>query len=123
MHPRRSPAEIRLDGVLNPGITPATYCPFIDFNINAQLNRFGAHNGGVQDAGLLTEKWEGLAILPAEKHGEYYLLTLNDNDFITQNGYIKNGTIQYQDESGFDLDTQALIFKVTLPKGSKPLLG
>ena len=81
------------------------------------------HNGGEEDAGLLTEKWEGLAILPSEKDNEYYLLTLNDNDFVTQNGYIKNGTIQYKDESGFSLDTQALMFKITLPQGAKPLLG
>jgi hypothetical protein len=108
---------------LKPGITAAKYCSFIDINNNAQLNRFGVHNGGEQDAGLLTEKWESLSILPTGKDDEYYLLTINDNDFITQNGYIKGGAIQYQDESGFSLDTQALIFKVTLPKGSKPLLG
>ena len=89
----------------------ATYCPFIDFNINAQLNRFGVHNGGKQDSSLLTEKWESIAVLPADKADEYYLFTINDNDFITQNGYIKNGTIRYADKSGFDLPTQALMFK------------
>jgi hypothetical protein len=81
------------------------------------------HNGGEQDSGLLTEKWESLSILPSEKDGEYYLLTINDNDFITQRGFIKGGAIQYADESGFSLDTQALMFRITLPKGSKPLLG
>lgn len=45
------------------------------------------------------------------------------DDFITQNGYVKNGTIQYADESGYSLQNQALVFKVTLPKGSKPLIG
>jgi hypothetical protein len=28
-------------GVLNGAIAPATYCSFIDFNVNSQLNRFG----------------------------------------------------------------------------------
>jgi hypothetical protein len=45
------------------GIIPAEYCPFIDFNVNAQLNRFGMHDGGVQDAGLLNEKWESIGIV------------------------------------------------------------
>jgi hypothetical protein len=81
------------------------------------------HNGGAQDASLLNEKWESIAVLPAEIDDEYYLFTMSDDDFITQNGYIKNGTIQYKDESGFNLDNQALVFKITLPKGAKPLIG
>jgi hypothetical protein len=40
-------------GILKPGIIPATYCSFLDFNDNAQLNRFGVHNGGGFDRGLL----------------------------------------------------------------------
>jgi hypothetical protein len=104
-------------------ITPATYCSFIDFNLKSQLNRFGVHNGGAQDAGLLNEKWESISVLPAETDGEWYLFTMSDNDFITQNGYINNGRIKYADESGYNLDNQALVFRVTLPKGAKPLVG
>lgn len=77
-------------GVLNPGITPALYCPFLDFNINSELGKFGLHNGGAQDAGLLNEKWESLALAPLDgkdgKDGEWFLFSLSDNDFITQNG-------------------------------------
>lgn len=96
-------------GVVNAGIKPATVCPFIDFNINSQLNRFGLHNGGAQDAGLLNEKWEGIALVPVEDdddddddeddHGdakhdghndteedEYFMFASSDNDFTTQNG-------------------------------------
>jgi len=36
-------------------------------------------------------------------------------------GYINFGKQQYTDASGFELDNQVLIFKVTLPKGSNPL--
>ncbi|ORY17849.1 outer membrane autotransporter [Clohesyomyces aquaticus] len=119
-------------GVLNAGITPAAYCPWIEFNNNSELNKFGAHNGGAQDAFLLNEKWEGLALAPVagkfsdngNKDGEeYYLISLSDNDFITQNGFINGGQIPFKDASGFNLDTQALVFKVRLPKGAKPLEG
>lgn len=77
-------------GVLNADITPATVCPFLDFNINAQLNRFGLHNGGPQDGGLLNEKWEGIALVPVKggDADEYFLFASSDNDFITQNGMI-----------------------------------
>ncbi len=78
------------EGVLNPGITPTTYCPFIDFNINSELNRFGAHNGGPQDQGLLNEKWESLGIVPVDgligDDDEWFLFSFSDNDFITQDG-------------------------------------
>jgi hypothetical protein len=75
-------------GVVNSGITPATVCPFLDFNINEQLNRFSLHNGGTQDAGMLNEKWEGLALVPAinGNDNEYFMFASSDNDFISQNG-------------------------------------
>lgn len=76
-------------GVLKAGITPATYCSFLDYNINSQLNRFGVHNGGAQDSSLLNEKWESFALVPVNGNGsdgEYFLFSMSDNDFITQNG-------------------------------------
>ena len=80
-------------GELNAGIVPATYCPWLSYNNNDQLNRFGVHNGGDQDALLLNEKWESFALLPVDKKfqtkgngDEYYLISFSDNDFITQNG-------------------------------------
>lgn len=41
------------EGDLDADITAATYCSFLDFNVNAQLERFGVHNGGDQDSALL----------------------------------------------------------------------
>ena len=83
-------------GILNPNTTAATYCRWLDFNVNSQLNRFGVHNGGAEDAGLLNEKWESIALFPVNKdftgkavNDEYYLLSLSDNDFITQDGHLK----------------------------------
>ena len=83
-------------GVLNSDITPAEYCTFLDFNVNSELAKFGLHNGGPQDSHLLNEKWESLALLPVNpeqgyhKKGdnEYFLLSMSDNDFITQDGML-----------------------------------
>ena len=110
-------------GVLNAGIKAAQYCSFLDFNVNSQLNRFGVHNGGAQDNGLLNEKWESLATVPVNPgicDGEYYLFSLSDNDFITQNGYLNGGKFTYKDASGFNLDNQALVFQIQVPTGITP---
>lgn len=126
------------EGELEDGITVAEYCPFLDFNVNTELAKFGLHNSGDQDAGLLNEKWKSFALAPVNpKKGidwkdwkggdgrgdEYFLFSLSDNDFVTQNGFMDNGQLPYADESGFDLDNQVLVFHVTLPSGSSPRLG
>lgn len=81
---------MRADGVLKPEITPATLCPWIDFNINSQLNKFGLRNGppALPTKSLLNEKWESLVLVPVDngKKDEYFLIAISDNDFITQNG-------------------------------------
>jgi len=114
-------------GVLDSGITPATYCSFLDYNVNSELGKFGLHNGGAQDLGLLNEKWESLVLVPvnpgAQNCPEYFLISITDNDFITQNGYMDGGKFKYADESGYDLLNQVLVFKITLPAHSKPRLG
>lgn len=82
------------DGVLNPDITPVQYCPFLDFNVNSELGRFDMQNGGKSGPSVLNEKWESLALVPAEPdaprgdnaHGEYFLFSFNDNDYMTQDG-------------------------------------
>lgn len=81
------------EGVLRSDIKPVEYCPWLSFNNNNELGKFGVHNGGAQDAGLLNEKWEGLVLAPVDKKlqskgdgEEYYLISFSDNDFITQNG-------------------------------------
>ncbi|KAL8714389.1 MAG: hypothetical protein Q9220_001722 [cf. Caloplaca sp. 1 TL-2023] len=111
-------------GVLDKGITSATYCPFLDFNVNSELARFGLHNGGAQDRGLLNEKWESIAVAPVDgkkgKDGEYFVFSFSDNDFITQDGFQNFGQYPYKDASGFDLDNQALVFQVQLPKSADP---
>ncbi|GMG44131.1 unnamed protein product [[Candida] boidinii] len=79
-------------GALNPDIIPATHYDFIDFNNNTELAKFGHHNGGDDDSTLLNEKWEGLELIPVEcTTDEFYLLTVSDDDFITQNGFMDFG--------------------------------
>lgn len=77
-------------GVLKPGITPATRCAFLEFNVNSELGKFKLHNGGAQDALLLNEKWESIAIVPVDglngTDGEWFVFSMSDNDFITQDG-------------------------------------
>ncbi|KAE8832520.1 hypothetical protein P3342_012718 [Pyrenophora teres f. teres] len=118
-------------GKLKKDIQPAEYCPWLSFNDNAQLGKFGLHNGGTQDVNLLNEKWESLALLPVDEDDsigrsaassknetagrQFSLISFSDNDFITQDGYINSGQNQYADASGFDIDIQALVFKVKVP--------
>lgn len=52
--------------------------------------------------------------------GEWFVLAVSDNDFITQDGFLKGGEIKYKDASGLDLDSQALVFNVRLPAHSRP---
>lgn len=114
-------------GVLNAAITPATYCSFLDFNVNSQLNRFGVHNGGLQDKYLLNEKWESLGLVPVDgasgADGQFFLFSLSDNDFITQMGHLNGGAFTYADISGYNLDSQALVFQIQLPAGVTPFAG
>lgn len=109
--------------VLDENIAPAEYCPWLDFNVDAQLARFGLHNGGEQDASLLNEKWESIALAPVDPKNdvdgggdEFFLFSLSDNDFITQDGFMDGGKLPYADSSGYNLDSQALVFKVRIPK-------
>ncbi|QSS62036.1 hypothetical protein I7I51_04213 [Histoplasma capsulatum] len=114
-------------GELKDGIEPAEYCEFIDYNLESELGKFGLHNGGEQDKMLLNEKWESLALVPVDErdcdkkgcsHGEgglqeYFLISFSDNDYITQDGHLNFGKFKYADTSGFNLDTQALVFRIS----------
>lgn len=58
-------------GVLLDGIVTADYCGWLDFNDNNELGKFGVHNGGAADKGLLNEKWESIAVVPVDgAHGK-----------------------------------------------------
>jgi hypothetical protein len=104
------------NGRLESGIVPASRQPFIDINDNAELGKFGLHNGPPNDRNNLTEKWESMALAPAldpDFPRDAFLFVANDNDFMTQHGF-QAGTA-YADPSGVDLDTMFLVYRVTLP--------
>jgi len=103
-------------GKLVAGVVPATLTSFIDINDNAQLNAFGLHNGEPNDRNNLSEKWEGMTLVPALDAADprdFFLFVSNDNDFITQNGFQVGAA--YKDPSGVDVDTTFLVFRLTLP--------
>jgi hypothetical protein len=75
-------AAVAPGGVLAANVTVAKYCSFLDYNVNSQLQRFHLHNGGAQDNGLLNEKWESLALVPANpgnqgSDGEFFLFSMS----------------------------------------------
>jgi hypothetical protein len=99
---------------------PATLTAFIDINDNDQLNRFGLRNGEPNDRNNLGEKWEGMALVPAldpTNPRDYFLFVSNDNDFITQNGFQVGAP--YKDQSGADVDSVLLVYRVALPELAK----
>jgi hypothetical protein len=107
-------------GKLASDVVPATLTAFIDINDNAQLTKFGLHNGEPNDRTNLSEKWEAMSLVPAldpANPNDYFLLVSNDNDFMTQNGF-QAGT-RYKDPSGTNIDTVFLVYRVTLPKFSR----
>jgi len=111
--------QIAPGGVLNPAITPAAKTVLLDINDRSQLNRFGLTNG--QQAGFenLSEKWEGLVLLPAldpDRPDDYFLFIANDNDFATTDGF--HAGAAYND--GKDLDTMFLAWRVTISPVPEP---
>ena len=110
---------IAAGGVLNPAITPAQYMPFLDINDNAQLARFGMVNGVVPGFDNLSEKWEGLVLLPTldpRRPNDYFLFVANDNDFATTDGFQVGRA--YND--GKDIDTMFLAYRVTIAAVPEP---
>jgi hypothetical protein len=106
-------------GVLDASITPAQYAPWLDINDNVQLARFGLVNGKVPGLDNLSEKWEGLALLPAldpSRPNDYFLFVANDNDFATTDGFQAGAA--YDD--GKDVDTMFLAYRVSVSALPEP---
>ena len=111
-------AVVAPGGVLNAGITPALYTPWLDINDNAQLNRFGLVNGVVDGFDNLSEKWEGLALLPAldrQNPDDYFLFVANDNDFATTDGFQAGAAYN----AGWDNPTTFLVWRVRIQQAAQ----
>jgi hypothetical protein len=108
------------NGKLMAGVVPATLTRYIDINNNAELRKFGLHNGEPNDRDNLSEKWEGMTLTPAldpANPNDYFLFITNDNDFITAKGY--QAGVAYRDASGAEVDTMLLVYRITLPEQLK----
>jgi len=107
-------------GVLDPAIVPATLTGFVDLNDASDLGRFGLRNGAPNDRNNLSEKWEAISLVPALDPAaprDFYMFVVNDNDFVTQDGFQVGAP--YKDESGADIDTLILAYRLTLPTLAK----
>lgn len=101
-------------GKLNSDITPATHYSFIDLLDETELAKFGLHNGGPDNAHLLNEKWEGMALMPVQcTTDEYFLVLISDNDYKTTNGYLDYGKMTFDLDA--DIDTQNMVYHIKLP--------
>ena len=108
------------NGKLMDGVVPATLTRYIDINDNVELRKFGLHNGEPNDRNNLSEKWEGMTLVPSldpANPNDFFLFITNDNDFITQNGY--QAGAQYRDASGVEIDTMLLAYRITLHEQMK----
>jgi hypothetical protein len=101
-------------GNLRADIRPARMTPLLDINDNAELARFGLHNGAPNNAKDLYEKWESMALVPAGVAGDYFLLVGSDNDFITQHGMMAGKPYAERD----NVDSLVLAYRLTLPPDS-----
>jgi hypothetical protein len=108
--------QVAPKGVLDPSVKPAAVTPFIDINDEAELGRFGLHNGAPNDRDNLSEKWEAMSlasVLDPKLPDDYFLFVANDNDFLTQDGFQVGEA--YKADDGADVDTMFLVYQVTLP--------
>ena len=108
-------------GTLRADIRPVRMTPLLDMNDNAELARFGLHNGAPNDASDLYEKWESMALAPAGGPGDYFLFVGSDNDFITQHGMMAGKP--YADASGANVDSLVLVYRIRLASGAGPVFS
>ncbi|WDS38011.1 esterase-like activity of phytase family protein [Pseudoxanthomonas sp.] len=106
---------------LKPGITPARWSEFLNLLDPAQLADIGidldAGKGG--HPGLMSEKWEAMALVPAldPAHPDDRLLLVgNDNDFIARQCRMQGQRC----DSEYDNDNRILVYRITLPATGKP---
>jgi hypothetical protein len=101
-------------GNLRADIRPSRMTPLLDINDNAELARFGLHNGAPNNPNDLYEKWESMALAPAGGPNDYFLFVGSDNDFTTQRGMVAGKPYA----GGANVDSLVLVYRVTLPPDS-----
>jgi len=86
---------------------------------DSELNRFGLTNGVLAGFDNLSEKWEGLVLLPALDPlapRDWFLFVANDNDFLTTDGFHAGEAYA----ADFDNDTMFLAYRVRIAEVPEP---
>ncbi len=102
--------------VLKDGIVPARSDELLNLLDRPQLARAGLDLDTKRGphAGLLSEKWEAMDVLPAldpQHPNDVLLLIGNDNDFIARRCRIQGQSC----DSAYDNDNRVLVYRLTLP--------
>ncbi len=102
--------------VLKEGITPTRSDELLNLLDRSQLARVGLdlETARGPHAGLLSEKWEAMDVLPAldPQHPKDVLLLIgNDNDFIARHCRMQGESC----DSAYDNDNRVLVYRLTLP--------
>jgi hypothetical protein len=101
---------------LKPGIVPARSHVLLDLLDPVHLARAGLDTATAKGAhaGLLSEKWEAMDLLPtrdATRPDERLLLVGNDNDFIARHCVMQG----MRCDSAYDNDNRVLVYRLTVP--------
>ena len=113
--------RIATAGTLDPSVVPISWTEALnmlgklDLNVT-ELEQFGLNlNAAPGDINSLSEKWEGLGVVPVgDGSGDYFLFVGNDNDFLTANGTLidaSGASVNYN--AGLENDTVVLAFRVS----------
>ncbi len=110
------------------GITPVSWVEAVNLLNTSQLGKYSlnVNPGSTADANSLSEKWEGMSLVPTGTAGEYFLFVANDNDFIsgaTKMVGLDGTTINTINASAglpVDNDTMFLAYRVTLGTSAIP---
>lgn len=109
------------------GITPARWVEAVNLLNTLQLGKFhlNLNSGATADANSLSEKWEGMALVPTKEPGSpnsFFLFVANDNDFTstqTKMLSLDESTITEVDaveQNGIPVknDTMFLVYRLTI---------
>ena len=102
------------------GIAPVARQDLVQLIDSNQLARFSLNLNTNKDANTLSEKWEGLGLVPLgdpAAPNDYLLLFANDNDFTSLNVY-QNGV--FVGTNALNIDNMFLAYRVTLPDVGAP---
>ncbi len=116
---------------LKAGITAMAWTEALNMLNLADLNKFNVRldNFSTPDRLTLSEKWEGLSLVPALDPlapNDYFLFIANDNDFITTDGHmlLSDGNTTFNATGGapgtWENDTMFLAYRITLEPIPEP---